>query len=135
MNSRYLIDLLIDWWADLQEVVDHLQIVKQLLNRTSQYEEILMIIDAVELSDFPKLKEFIALLNSAQLLNESWKNTLLRECMNRSEDLIIHTSNPEFVALAQAKDVVWNNTIGLDARQWQRIYKRSLHGDIDKLLN
>lgn len=133
MNSKTFVTILTQWWADIQEIVDHLQVVEQLMKRTKQYDEIVSIIDALQLPDFPKLKEFVHVLHSAQLLNESWKNALLRECASRSSDLIIHTSNPE-VAIDGAISVVsWSRT-GLDAREWERIYKRSLDSDVNKLL-
>jgi hypothetical protein len=104
------------------------------MKRTNQYEEIQMIVDSIELNDFPKLKEFVSLLHSAQLLNESWKNMLLRECMSLSKELVIHTADPELISVSDATILAWSVT-GLDARQWQHIYKRSLLGDIEKLLD
>jgi hypothetical protein len=36
-----------------------------LLGRTNQYEEILSLIQKIELDEFPKLKEFVSLVDSA----------------------------------------------------------------------
>lgn len=93
-----------------------------------------VIIEMIQLEEFPKLKEFATLLHSAWMLNTSSKTILVRECMSRSDKLIVHTANSDLISIANSTTVLEQSKIGLEVHQWQRVYKRSLASDVSKLL-
>jgi hypothetical protein len=46
----------------------------------------------------------------------------------------VHTADPDLISIADSTTVIDSSKIGLEVHQWQRVYKRSLEGDVSKLL-
>lgn len=134
MKSKKLVNLLIEWWSSLEEIMLYTQAVALLMSRAKSYQEIVSLAASIQSEELPVLQEFIDVLDSVDLLNESWKNMLLRECESRTTATVVKTSSDDVANEIDADQIQHTDTIWLHVTQWQRIYKRSLMWDLGKLL-
>jgi hypothetical protein len=101
----------------VQDIANHILIVELLLSRTSDTNQILVLIEKLDLNEYPRLKEFVTLLASADMLNEHAKSALLRECQNHDDSVIVEITDPETVKNIEADTILASSSVGLTVRQ------------------
>lgn len=134
MTPRKFIDMLVAWWTPTDTLVEYLQVIDAVVARTSDYTSITKIISELDLPQFDQLVSLVEIIHQCDMLHSGSITSLIRECRNSSTEQIVHTADPDLVQLDGDANYVKTTTIGLDVRQGQRIYKRSLDTDVSKLL-